>query len=167
MSTVTEIRRRNQAAMQPRADEADAPERRDPTRCAAGDCPMPGSVSLGGPFLCSAHAWAGGKHWGSISEALHEHAWLREFITELMRDSRLAGEQAWRQHAAGYFNAYPDMQPANGETREGYLARMHLELMQRVGARKERPAARVPSYQAPRRATDAAAAGEFAKEALA
>jgi hypothetical protein len=165
MSTVTEIRRRTAAALDSSAEDEGQGQHRDPGRCGAHDCPMPGSVHLGGSgYLCSAHAWAGGKQWGAISQALHEHEWLREFITELMRDSRLGGEQAWRQHAAGYFNAYPDMQPVKAETREGYLLRMHLELMHRVGARKERPDVRIPSYPARRQVPDTTVAGERAQE---
>jgi hypothetical protein len=153
------------AALDSSAESEGQGEQRDPSRCGASDCPMPGSVHLGGSgYLCSAHAWAGGKQWGAISQALHDNTWLRDFITELMRDSRLAGEQAWRQHSAGYFHAYPDMQPAKGETREGYLLRMHLELMHRVGARKERPEVCIPSYQPPRQAPDSTAAGERARE---
>jgi hypothetical protein len=167
MSTVTDIRRRTAAAMTTTSDGDGHGEERDPSRCGASDCPMPGSVHLGGSgYLCTAHAWAGGRQWAAISQALHEHTWLREFITELMRDPRLGSEQAWRQHAAGYFHAYPDMQPAKAETREGYLLRLHLELMHRVGARKDRPTVRIPSYPTKRYVPDTPAAGERAEEIL-
>ena len=41
-------------------------------KCHAHGCPLPGSVSTGGPFFCSYHSKALPEQWGFITEIIKE-----------------------------------------------------------------------------------------------
>ena len=127
-----------------------APER-DPKLCGATGCPVRGSVDLGGSsrYCCAWHAWAKPEKWPAITEALLQHDWLRDFITDLMSREELFKDAEWRNYAMQFWANDPECRPGHEdgrpETRDLYLRRMNQELHFRVGTRKDRPPIRVPA----------------------
>jgi hypothetical protein len=84
-----------------------------------------------------------------VTEGLIQHVWLRDFITDLMRNEKLVSDKAWRDWGREFWkDADAYMVPAATENRAHYLYRLHLELMHRVGARPARPAPLVPQRKA-------------------
>lgn len=118
-------------------------ESADPMACKAYGCPLPGSISTGGPFMCSAHAWVQFDRWDAITQQLRAHAWLLDLMAVLRRED-MQPTKWWVYADAFWRNAEPDMCPQPGEVLSLYRYRMHLTLMHRVGARLQRPDALQP-----------------------
>ena len=137
-------------------DRDDAPlaiaDSRDVTQCAAPGCPCRASVSIaGGKWLCSAHAFGPADRWASITAGLGEHAWLRDFMTDLKAE-RMARDAEWRTYATRFWQGVDDrMLPHPKEHLDPYLYRLHLELLHRVGARIKPADVRLPAAPAVRR----------------
>lgn len=137
-----------------RARAVAAPQFEDSTGCPARGCPCKGSADAGGGFICSFHGAAKSEDWPKVTEGLIQHVWLRDFITDLMRNDKLATERAWREWSSEFWkDSDVYMVPGASESRSHYLYRLHLELMHRVGARPARPAPFTPqrkSFDTPR-----------------
>lgn len=121
----------------------DGPNERPAGACEAHGCPMPGSVSTGGAWCCSAHAGQEVDRWQAITAALRSSRWLIDFIGQLQGTSMRRG-QGWRTFADNFWRADPHGKPSKDETLELYLYRMHLELMHQAGVKTDRPAPLVP-----------------------
>jgi len=138
-----------------RGDRAaqDAEAASDPSACRATGCPCRGTIDLGsgGRHTCSFHAWAQPDVWGDITEQLHAHRWLIDFIGEVKALHGRSKPGAWQAKAASYFAEHPEMQPTALEAAHWPF---YEELAWRIGARKERPAVRVQHAASPQFASD-------------
>lgn len=125
---------------------------RDPTACAAYECPLRGSLDLGGGgrFVCHCHARADSAQWPRISRAIREHDWLLGLMADLRKPEQARG---WREYATAFWSeAEPDMVPHKDEPRDLYLYRLHLDLEHRVGVRNGKPGPQLPQgHGLPRR----------------
>lgn len=131
-----------------KAEDQDEGQPRSPGACRADGCPCQGSIDLGmsGRFFCSWHAWAPPPQWGDITQQLHQHAWLIDFIGELMRIHSRGRLTDWQARAAQFFATDPVCLPNASEKQRfnHYVWRLREELSWRVGLRKDRPVPRVP-----------------------
>lgn len=128
--------------------EDDEQQPRAAGACRADDCPCRGSIDLGssGRFFCSWHAWTPPPQWGEVTRQLRDHAWLIDFIGELMRIHSRGRLTDWQARAAQFFATDPVCLPNSDEKQAFnlYVWRLREELSWRVGVRKERPVPRVP-----------------------
>lgn len=135
----------------------DAPETPQPTynalACNAWGCPLLGSMDLGGggKYFCHCHVNASPKEWQNITGLIRSHQWLIDFTASMRAMKRTSD---WRGMAARFWaQAEPEvMVPHQGETLDGYVYRLHLELAFRVGVRSTRPRPTIPAgYGQPKR----------------
>ena len=90
-------------------------------KCHAHGCPLPGSVSTGGPFFCSYHSKALPEQWGFITEIIKESKDILLALDEVQKIDVIS----WASSIAGYppkwqefhhlFDHKPDLQPTEEE----------------------------------------------------
>lgn len=113
--------------------------------CYASNCPCRGTISLGGHFLCGAHAFADALQWPRITESLRTHDWLIGLHDDLQKMDRQ--HQDWRGYAVQFWANQDDGEVLQPHPKEGvvpYLNRMRGELLHRCGL-STRPALRLPA----------------------
>ena len=96
--------------------------------CPAHGCPCYPSIDIGGAgFMCSFHAAAKStEQWPHVTQMLREHDWLRDFITTLMRDTKLVQDKAWRKFSAEFWQGADDymIKPFSADTLDAIIAEM-------------------------------------------
>lgn len=108
---------------------------RESRLCKAHGCKLPGSIDLGGGFLCTYHSSAQAVQWPRVTESLAESA----VIFDLMRDIKQArNDREWFRLATEFWED-ERMQPLRGEKSGQYLYRLHYEIMFRSGLLKANP----------------------------
>jgi len=119
----------------------------DPSACRAHGCPCQGTIDLGssGRFYCAWHARADGDKWPEITESLHAHRWLIDFIGDIAAAYNRGRLRDWVKDADEFWRDDPEGKPTEDERARfnWYAWRMREELSWRVGACKDRPKARV------------------------
>lgn len=102
---------------------------RESSACKAHGCTRPGSIDLGGGFLCTYHCAAQPHNWPRVTESLAENA----FIFDLMRDIKNAkNDREWFMLATEFWEDQ-NLKPAKEEKSGQYLYRLHHEVMRRAG----------------------------------
>jgi hypothetical protein len=120
----------------------------DITKCGAYGCKCRATVNNGMGWLCFAHAFAMPDRWQHITRELHEHDWLLSLVADVRRMD--AAHQDWRGFASQFWaNADRFCMPQPFENAGPYVDRMLMELLHRIGERKNRPAPREPQKVKP------------------
>lgn len=127
-----------------RDEPQEAAQEKDPTRCGAYGCKCRATINNAGTgWLCFAHAFAPADRWQHITQGLHEHDWLLMLVQDVRKMD--AANQDWRGFSTQFWaNADTFCQPQAFENAQPYADRMLMELLHRIGERKQRPEPRSP-----------------------
>ena len=136
-------------AFRRRDEQQDVAPEKDPTKCGAYGCKCRATINnAGSGWLCFAHAFAPTDRWQAITQGLRDHDWLLMLIQDVRKMD--AANQDWRGFSTQFWaDSDPFCAPQRFENAQPYADRMLMEVLHRIGERKNRPEPRKPAQVKP------------------